>query len=168
MIKENKVPDITISIKSKEYIVIDTIIDPITKDNVKTYILKDNQPISFNFANYEVVSKQAFVENYYYTQYNNKNIKLRSREFEYTPGTELMAVRDETFVPLKATGRLNDCLFKYTLSYDVLTNGTTKNGETTFYIMIVPASEYDAYKKTITVEEETVKSGEVKRPKKAK
>lgn len=168
MINENITPDIIVGLKTDDYVISDAIIDPITKDNVSAYVLKDNALIYFSFANHEITSKVGTVTNLYYRTYKNKNLIIRNREFSYVPATEIMAVHEDTFEVLKATNRLNDTLFKFNIIYSVKENGQEIQKSSNFYFKVVGENQYEAYKEVSKASKDEEDNGEIKRPKKQK
>ena len=49
--------DITVNLKNNEYVLTNAVINPVTNNNISTYIVKDNVPISFNLVNNEKIIK---------------------------------------------------------------------------------------------------------------
>ena len=65
--------DITVNLKNNEYVLTNAVIDPVTKNNISTYIVKDNVPISFNLVNNDILRENVHILNFYYRTYKNKH-----------------------------------------------------------------------------------------------
>lgn len=87
------------------------VIDPFSKSNLYTYIVKENVPISFNLVNINMTSGYALLKNYYYRTVKNRNVKIRCLDTLYFGGTDIHIVPSVAYGVLKATNRLNNCLF---------------------------------------------------------
>lgn len=168
--------DITVNLKDSEYVLTNAVIDPVTKNNISTYIVKSNVPISFNLANADINRESVKILNFYYRNYKNKNLIIRCFEGVYTGGTDVNVIPMQTYDYLTTKKKLNNCLIMYKLNYDVkpIQFGPTKNEDVInksveFAFKIVSDEEFDMYKK---MEEEkeivTNDEGVIKRPRKRK
>lgn len=161
-------PDITVNVLNNEYIMTNAVIDPFTKNNIVTYILKENSQVVFNLANASIDDHYANLQSFYYRTIRNKNVIIRCADRIYIGGTALEIVPKSTYNVLSATKKLNDCLFVYKFSYKI--NSSDELNEKTMEIAfkIVSDKEYDMYKdieKPLINNEE---DGIIKRPKKIK
>lgn len=95
------------------------VIDPFTKSNIFTYIVKENVSISFNLVNTNMYPRQALLKLYYYRIVKNKSVKIRCLDTLYSGGDEISIVPDSAFSILKATNRLNGCIFIFNFEYKV-------------------------------------------------
>lgn len=166
MINEGKGSDVVINFKTDDYIITGSVIDPITNQSVNAYIIKENVPIYFSFANKDISTNGGSVTNIYYRKYKGKNITIRSRDFSYIPTNEFMVIHEDTYDILKATNRLYDSVFKYIVKYNVENSGETTESEITFYFRVVSESDYTDYKKAYEATFKPETGTEIKRPKK--
>lgn len=146
------------------------IIDPITKENVDGYIIKDNTSISISLSNRSVIADSMTLSDYYYRNINNKNIIIRSLDCNYKLGTDFDVIPKHTYKYLKSTNRLNSKLFVVSLDYyvaePVTLNLVKKNKK--LYFKLVNNDEYEAYKKLGSpnkIDINVGKNGEIIRPK---
>lgn len=169
--KEEGKQDIVVSPAVNDYILTDAVIDPITKNNIDTYILKDNMKVSFSFSNHNLKSDAIVLSHYYLTTLKSKVLKIRCRDTAYVPGIELDVVPPIAYAVLKATGRIDDCIFVYNVTYTTENNGEKVEKTQNIYFKVVSEKEYNAYRSMKHLNEETVETketGEIKRPKKQK
>ena len=139
--------DITINLKDNDYVLTNAVIDPFTKSNLYTYIVKENVPISFNLVNTNMNPRQALLKIFYYRTIKNKNIKIRCLDTLYLGGGDIKIVPDAAFNVLKATHRLNSCIFIFNFEYKVVNADkqiVDKNIQYAF--KIVSDREYKLYK----------------------
>lgn len=122
-------------------------IDPFTKSNIYTYIVKENVPISFNLVNNKMNPRQALLKIFYYRTLKNKSIKIRCLDTIYNGGNDISIVPDATFSVLKATNRLNGCIFVFNFDYKMVENGGNITDKSLQYAFkIVSEREYKMYK----------------------
>lgn len=174
MIQQQQQPsDLKIKINKSECIENNLIIDPITKENVDGYIIKDNTSISISLSNRNVIADSMTVRDYYYRNINNKNIIIRSLDCNYKLGTNFDVIPKHTYRYLKSTNRLNSKLFVVSLDYYVADPNTldlTKKNKK-LYFKLVNSDEYEAYKKLGSpnkIDINVGKNGEIIRPKESK
>lgn len=159
-----------INVNKSECIENNLIIDPITKENVEGYIIKDNTKISITLANRNVIEDSFTIRDYYYRNINNKNIIIRTLDCNYKLGTSFEVIPIHTYRYLKSTDRLNSRLFVISVDY-VEANHTslelTKKNKK-LYFKLVNNDEYEAYKKlgsSNKIDINIGKNGEILRPK---
>lgn len=141
-------------------------IDPFTKDNIFTYIVKENVPISFNLVNVKMNPRQAILRNFYYRTVRNKNIKIRCLDTIYFGGNKINIVPNEAFSVLKATNRLNGCIFIFQFEYDLVENNKINNKVMQFAFKIVSEKEYKMYEDMEIFNKIKEKNEKIIRPKK--
>ena len=144
------------------------VIDPFTKNNIVTYILKENSQVVFNIANFDINEHQAYLQSYYYRTIRNKNVKIRCNDRIYIGGTALEIVPKSTFNVLNATKKLNDCLFVFQFDYKIKNSDGLNDKRTEFAFKIVSDKEYDMYKDIQKPLLNNDEEGVIKRPKKVK
>ena len=147
VIKDNKELDININLKENDYVLTSAVIDPFTKSNISTYIVKDNAEISFTLSNMSMQPFEALLRNYYYRTLNNKSIKIRCLDTLYFSGTNINIVPNAAYSILKATNRLNGCIFIFQFDYKVLDENNNIIDKTLNYAFkIVSDREFKMYK----------------------
>ena len=147
MIQGDEGLDITINLKDNDYVLTNAVIDPFTKNNIYTYIVKDNVPVSFNLVSSKMSPRQALLRIFYYRTIKNKNIKIRCLDTLYSGGKDISIVPDEAFSVLKATNRLNGCTFIFSFDYKVVDKDEQIVDKTLQYAFkIVSEREYKMYK----------------------
>ena len=72
----------------------------------------------------------------------------------YIPGTEVSIVADTNYQVLKATKRLDNCLFIFDINYTVKENNKSVDKKQGFYFMIVSDKEFEMYKSMTNSKEE--------------
>ena len=123
------------------------VIDPFTKSNIYTYIVNENVPISFNLVNTNMNPRQALLKIFYYRTIKNKNIKIRCLDTLYLGGGDIKIVPDAAFNVLKATHRLNSCIFIFNFEYKVVNADKQIVDKSIQYAFkIVSDREYKLYK----------------------
>lgn len=123
------------------------VIDPFTKSNIYTYIVRENVPISFNLVNTNMSPRQALLKIYYYRSIKNKNIKIRCLDTLYSSGKDINIVPEAAFTVLKATNRLNACIFIFNFEYKIVDKDKQIVDKTIQYsFKIVSDREYKMYK----------------------
>ena len=123
------------------------VIDPFSKNNIYTYIVKENVPISFNLVNSKMSPRQALLKIFYYRTIKNKHIKIRCLDTFYAGGNDISIVPDAAFSVLKATNRLNGCLFIFQFEYKMVGEDEKIEDKTLQYAFkIVSDREYNMYK----------------------
>lgn len=133
--------------KSDDYVLTNAVIDPFTKNNIFTYIVKENVPVSFNLVNSNMNPRQALLKIFYYRTIKNKNIKVRCLDTLYAGGTDMSIVPDAAFNVLKVTNRLNGCLFIFQFEYKVVGEDDKIEDKMLQYAFkIVSDREYNMYK----------------------
>ena len=146
-----------------------------TKNNISTYIVKNNVPISFNLANADINRESVHLLNFYYKTYKNKNLIIRCYESIYPGGKEVSVLPSQVYDYLESKKKLSNNLILFRLTYNVkpIQFGPTKNDELVnksidFAFKIVTDEEFEMYKKMEEEkhleEDETV----IRRPKKQK
>ena len=146
-----------------------------TKNNISTYIVKNNVPISFNLANADINRESVHLLNFYYKTYKNKNLIIRCYESIYPGGKEVSVLPSQVYDYLESKKKLSNNLILFRLTYNVkpIQFGPTKNDEWVnksidFAFKIVTDEEFEMYKKMEEEkhleEDETV----IRRPKKQK
>ena len=103
---EEEVADIVIDLSDNEYVLTNVVIDPLTKSNVYTYIVKENVPISFNMINENIDPKQATLQKYYYRTVKNRNVRIRCLDTIYADKNIINIIPDASFDRLKITNML--------------------------------------------------------------
>ena len=169
----NTEKDITININKDDYVLTNAVIDPSTKNNINTYIVKDNVSISFNLANADMNRDGVSLRNYYYRKVKNKNTIIRCCDMVYPSGKLISVIPNRTYERLSSKRRLDSCLIIIRLEYDIkaiqfgpVTNDERVNKSEEFAFKIVSEDEFNMYKK---MEEEKIKKdegNEIKRPRK--
>ena len=119
---ELNIADLTLKINNSEYLINNSIIDPLTRNNVSGYIITDNVDCSINLSNRDIINKPFRLESYYYTLYKGKYIKVRCKDYDYNNGTIINIVPNNTYPLLKSTNRILDTLFVIDVNYDVINN----------------------------------------------
>ena len=164
--------DITVNLKDNEYLLTNAVIDPVTKNNISTYMVKKNVPISFNLANADINRSSVHLSNFYYRTYKNKNLIIRCFETIYQGGKDVNVLPTQVYDYLDSKKKSNINLIVFRLNYNVkpIQFGPTKSEESInksveFAFKIVSDEEFDMYKK---MEEEKNKEKEnvIRRPKK--
>lgn len=161
-----KEPDVTVNIINSEYVLTNAVLDPTTKGNIETYIVKDNVDTVFSLLHGTEERGKALLHNYYYTTFKNKNLIIRCFDTMYFGGTAINIVPQKIYDILKVTNKLEECLFIFELEYEVKNETNELENKTKKYAFkIVSDREYDMYKNMEKpVEEE--ENGVIKRPKK--
>lgn len=159
MITQADEPDIIVNMGKNEYIVTSAVVDPMTKGNIDTYVVKDNARISFSITNHDIDSKNVIVKNYYYRTFKGKNIKIRLKDMAFTGGVPIEIVPDFTYNVLEATNRLTNSLFIFEFDYKY--KGESK--VTKFAFKFGTDKEYEMYKDMVVNKEEDEET--IKRPK---
>ena len=167
--------DITININKDDYVLTNAVIDPSTRNNINTYIVKENVPISFNLANADMNREGVSLRNYYYKRVKNKNTIIRCCDMVYPSGKSITIIPVRTYERLLSKNRLYNSLIIIKLEYDVkaIQFGSVENNERVnkseeFAFKIVSEDEFNMYKK-MEDEKKTkdeYENGEIKRPKK--
>ncbi len=167
--------DITVNLKNNEYVLTNAVIDPVTKNNISTYIVKDNVPISFNLVNNDILRENVHILNFYYRTYKNKSLIIRCFEGTYVGGKDINLIPLKTYEYLSTKKGLNDYLIIFRLNYNIKQNQFGPRNEdenpvktAEFAFKIVSNEEFDMYKK-MEVEKEKNKyeeDGVIKRPRK--
>ena len=123
--------DITINLKDNEYVLTNAVIDPSTKNNISTYIVKGNVPISFNLANADMNRDGVNLRVFYYRKIKNRNTINRCCDIVYPSGKEINIIPSFTYDRLKAKNWLSNCLIIIRLEYDIkaIQFGPVKNDE---------------------------------------
>lgn len=165
--------DITVNLKNNEYVLTNAVIDPVTKSNISTYIVKDNVPISFNLVNNDINRDNVHILNFYYRTYKNKSLIIRCFEGTYAGGKDINVMPYKTYEYLAAKKGLNDYLIIFRLNYSVTTNqfGPRNEDENPvktmeFAFKIVSDEEFEMYKKMEAEKNIDEENGVIKRPKK--
>lgn len=143
------------------------VIDPSTKDNIETYIVKDNIPIVFSLLNENMQPRQAILRNYYYTTFDGKNIKIRCLDTSYFGGTLIRIAPESIYEVLKVTNRLDDCLFIFEFEYVIKNRGVDERRLKKFAFKIASDKEYEMYQnieKPLDIDD----SPDIRRPKRPK
>lgn len=123
------------------------VIDPFTKNNIYTYIVKENVPISFNLVSTQMDPRQALLRIFYYRNIKNKNVKIRCLDTIYFGGNDIKIVPEAVFSILKATNRLHGCIFIFNFEYKVVDDSKQIVDKTLQYAFkIVSDREYKMYK----------------------
>lgn len=123
------------------------VIDPSTKNNIYTYIVKENVPISFNLVSTQMDPRQALLRIFYYRNIKNKNVKIRCLDTIYFGGNDIKIVPEAVFSILKATNRLHSCIFIFNFEYKVVDDSNQIVDKTLQYAFkIVSDREYKMYK----------------------
>ena len=148
-----------------EYVFTNAVIDPITKNNIETYIVKDNTHVVFNLLNNIKEASEVTLHNYYYRMFRSKNIKIRCLDTLYFGGTAVEIIPQKTYNVLKLTNKLDACLFIFQFNYSINKNGVLENKEIKYAFKIVSEKEYDMYK-NMEKPVVNIESGEIKRPRK--
>ena len=159
-----------IDINTDDCIENNLIIDPITKENVTGFIIKDNTTVSFNLANRNIVDKKLKLRSYYYRNINNKNVIIRSLDCDYVTGSDFYVIPNHTYKYLKSTNRLNDRLFVISIDYEIKKENSSEiiSNNKKYYFKLVNNKEFDAYKKLENDKKIDInigKNGEIIRPK---
>ena len=122
-------------------------IDPFTKSNIYTYIVREHVPISFNLVNTNMSPRQALLRIFYYRTIKNKNIKIRCLDTIYVGGKDISIVPEDAFTVLKATNRLNSCIFIFNFEYKVVNKDKQIADKSVQYAFkIVSEREFKMYK----------------------
>ena len=158
-------PDIIASVVDSDFVVSSAVIDPETKGNIETYIVKDNSKITFYIANANIDPHTTSLQNYYYRTINNKNVKIRCRDFLYNSNENLNIVPSSAFANLKASNVIDGCLFIYQIDYKTMSENGLEDKSKKFAFKIVSEKEYDMYHDIENKKHED-KNGEIKRPRK--
>ncbi len=167
--------DITVNLKNNEYVLTNAVINPVTNNNISTYIVKDNVPISFNLVNNDINRDNVHILNFYYKNYKNKSLIIRCFEGTYVGGKDINVIPNKIYEYLTDKKGLNDYLIIFRLNYSIRQNqfgpinedeNPVKNME--FAFKIVSSEEFDMYKKMEAEREKNniEESGVIKRPKK--
>lgn len=166
--------DITVNLKNNDYVLTNAVIDPVTKNNISTYMVKKNVPISFNLANADINRESVHLLNFYYRTYKNKNLIIRCYESIYPGGKDINVLPSQVYDYLDAKKKLGNNLIIFRLNYNVkpMQFGPTKSEEIVnksieFAFKIVSDEEFEMYKK-IEEERHIEEDGVIKRPKKQK
>ena len=166
--------DITVNLKDNEYVLTNAVIDPVSKNNISTYMVKNNVPISFNLVNTDINRDNVHLSNFYYKIYKNKNLIIRCYESIYHGGKVLNVLPTQVYDRLDAKKKANINLIIFRLNYNLKpmqlesdNNEEEINKSLEFAFKIVSDEEFEMYKK---MEEEKNKEDEteIKRPRKQK
>lgn len=166
IIGRSKEPDVTVNIVNSEYVLTNAVLDPTTKGNIETYIVKDNVDTVFSLFHGAEERRYATLRNYYYRPYKNKNLTIRCFDTTYFGGTAINIVPQKIYDVLKVTNRLEDCLFIFELEYDVKNDDeVVEKRKKKYAFKIVNEKDYEMYKnmEKPVIEED---DGVIKRPKK--
>lgn len=162
----NSDPDITANILNSDNVITNAVIDPITKGNISTYIVKENAEVTFYFLSDLIDLSSIQIQNFYYRTINNRTVKVRCRDFAFNGHLTTTIIPDKTYSILKATNRLEDALFIYQIDYKVSNADTVEDKSVKFAFRIVSDKEYDMYKGMESKPVVEKNNGEIKRPKK--
>lgn len=167
VIKENDEQEVIVSLKTNEFVISNAVLHPITKINIPTYIVKENVPITISIRNHDTDSGNVLLKNYYFRNFKNKNIIIRCFDSLYVGGTEIGIIPNNAYGVLKATNKLDGCLFMFDVIYKVKEGDKEKEKIVQVPFKIVSEKEYDMYnemEKKIEVDKE---NGVIKKPKKS-
>ena len=134
------------------YVMSNAVLDPYTRENIMTMIVKDNLKIKFRILDYKVDVNTLFIENYYYTSYKDKNIKIKCIDSKYIANEFVDIVPKNIYDLLLVKKNLNKCLFVQNINYekniyDEKNNVIgTKKESYRFNFKIVDEKEFNAYK----------------------
>ena len=149
-----------------DFVLTSAVIDPKTKSNITTYITKDNVPIKFNLVNHEIDSNQSILRIYYYRTVRNKAVKIRCLDTIYFGGSVLNLVPASLFNVLRATNRLNSCLFMYDFEYKTSNKKETADKNMVYAFKVVTDKEDEMYKALEKAKNQDEENGVILRPKK--
>jgi hypothetical protein len=91
--------------------------------------------------------RQALLKIFYYRTIKNKHIKIRCLDTIYAGGNDISIVPDAAFSVLKATNRLNGCLFIFQFEYKMVEDdGKIADKTLQYAFKIVSDREYNMYK----------------------
>ena len=167
--------DITVNLKNNDYVLTNAVINPVTKNNISTYMVKNNVPISFNLANADISRETVHLLNFYYKPYKNKNLLIRCYESIYSGGKDINVLPNQVYEYLSSKKKLSNNIIIFRLNYNVkpIQFGPTKSEESInksveFAFKIVSDEEFEMYKKM--EEEKTLVEDDkvIRRPKKPK
>lgn len=167
--------DITVNLKDNEYVLTDAVINPVTKNNISTYMVKNNVPISFNLANADINRDSVHLQNYYYRTYKNKNLTIRCFDGIYVGGKDVNVLPSQVYDYLESKKKLNNNLIMLKLNYSVkpLQFGPTNdenavNKSVEFAFKIVSDEEFEMYRKMEEEKHKEENETEIRRPRKQK
>lgn len=156
-------PDINSGIEGSDFVISNAVIDPSSKGNIETYIVKDNAKIGFYIINNKINPQDVYIQNYYYMPIGNRNAKIRCRDYRYNIFGTYNIAPDKVYGNLKSTDKLSDCLFIYQIDYKI--SGEEENKTLTFAYKIVSDDEFVMYQ-NMEIKPVIEQDGEIKRPKK--
>lgn len=123
------------------------VIDPFTKSNIYTYIVKENVSVSFNLVNTNMMPREALLKLFYYRTIKNKSVKIRCLDTLYLGGNDISIVPDDAYSILKATNRLNGCIFIFNFEYKLADkDGKIYDKSIQYAFKIVSEREFRMYK----------------------
>ena len=108
--------------------------------------------------------RRALLKNFYYSTVKNKNVKIRCIDKLYFGGTDIQIVPEAAYSILKATNRLNNCLFIFQLDYTVNENNGPTDKSIQYAFKIVSEKEFNMYKDM----ENAARAKDIIRPKKVR
>lgn len=155
-----------VAVISGDYVISNAVLDPYTRENIVTMIVKDNLKIKFRLLDYKVVPESLVIENYYYTSYNDQNIKIKCIDRKYIAGENVDIIPKKIYDILLVKKKLNKCLFVQNICYDKKIYDEKDNvigiekENYRFNFKIVDEKEFDAYKnltKKIVIKNDTIK-----------
>lgn len=164
-------PDFEVHIKDADYVVSDAIINPVTKENIRTYILKENTNVSFSFLNVNVDLVSVIISNFYYRTIKNKTFKIRCFDQIYYNDTDIEILPERTYKILSVTRKLPSCLFITELHYKENQKNEKIDKIAQIAFKIVTEKEFTMYDQLARVInknkiKEKNDNGTIKRPKK--
>lgn len=140
-------------------------INPFTTDNVMTYVVKDNLAINFAFGNHEIISDKVFVNSFYYSNVNNKPIKIACFDKICNTNENISLMPFETYRILDATNRLDDSLCIIRVNYAIKSGNKKSEKYADFYFKIVKEGEFKMYKDSLKPIENKDENGNITKPK---
>lgn len=149
---------IKISIPNSDFVETNAVIDPITKNNIAAYVVKDNAEIFLTF-NDSIDKSSIILRCYYYYTLKNKNLIIRCFDANYSYLQNLHVAPESVFNILSMQKKLDSCLFIYDISY--IENGVSKTYRYSF--KVASNNEYNMY---VNYELKNKQDKEIKRPKK--
>lgn len=149
---------IKISIPKSDFVKTNAVIDPITKNNIDAYVVKDNAEIFFTF-NDSIDKSSIIIRCYYYYVLKNRKLLIRCFDANYYYLTNLHVAPESVFNILSMQKNIDKCLFIYDFTY--IENGVNKANRFTF--KVASKNEYNMY---VNYELKNEQDKEIKRPKK--
>lgn len=154
--KENT--SIRLSIPNSDFVKTNAVIDPITKNNIDAYVVKDNAEIFFTF-NDSIDKSSIILRCYYYYIFKNKKLLIRCFDANYLYLNDLHVAPESVYNILSMQKKVDNCLFIYDFSYTQ--NGINKSER--FSFKVASKNEYNMY---VNYEIRNEQDKEIKRPKK--